>query len=205
MSVNSHAKGKIVRRLGENIFGNSKFDILLKRKPHLPGTGTGSRSKHKDSDYAKQLKEKQKIKFSYGLREQQFVRIFNLAKKKPGLTGENFLILLERRLDNIIYRAGFAKTRAQARQLVNHGLIMVNGKKLDIPSALISVGDEITPKKKNGIIALIQNSLNEHREQLPDWLHYDADHVKITLLREPIRSDIKNTIDEQLVVEYYSR
>ena len=146
MSRNLAPKGKIVRRMGFNIFGNPKFDHLLERRPTPPGETKKRRPRL--SEYSKQLIEKQKIRFAYGLSERQFRNVFEGAKSVKGITGDNMLILLERRLDNIVYRLGMASTRSQARQIVNHSHIRVNNRKVNIPSYLIKTHDVVTIKEK---------------------------------------------------------
>ena len=146
MARSSKARGKTVRHLGINIFGNPKYDRLLKKKPY--GPGEPKKGRIRETEYARQLKEKQKVKFAYGLSERQFRNLFYKAKVLKGVTGHNMLILLERRLDNVVYRMGMAASRRQARQLVGHGHIHLNGRKVTIPSALVRPGDKISVKSK---------------------------------------------------------
>lgn len=161
---------------------------------------------HKVSEYGAQLKEKQKAKFIYGVLEKQFRLYYEKAKKMPGITGENLLILLERRLDNVVYRMGLASTRRQARQLVTHGHIAVNGKRVDIPSALIKVGD---------VVSVMENSLNKAyfkgmNEKLagvttPAWLVLNAEALNAKVDRFPTREEIDVPVVEQSIVELYSK
>lgn len=164
------------------------------------------RTNRKVSEYGMQLKEKQKAKFIYGVLEKQFRKYYEKAKTMPGVTGENLLVLLERRIDNVVYRIGLAQTRKQARQIVRHGHILVNGKRLDIPSALVSVGDVITVAEKSRSkavfkeIAESQNSLSA-----PAWLEADPTKLSGSVTRLPERSEIDIPVTEQAIVELYSR
>src|SRR5690554_3679428 len=148
MAKNCTPKGKIVRRLGVNIYGNPKYDRLLERRPTPPGQH-GAARKGKPSDYSRQLLEKQKVRFCYGLSEKQFRRVFTRAKAMKGIAGNNMLVLLGRRLDNMVYRLGMASSRAQARIFVRHGHYLVNGRKVNIPSALVDPGDVIEVREKS--------------------------------------------------------
>lgn len=193
-------KQKIARRFKEPIFGPSK---ALERKPHPPGQhGRGRRSK--ESEYAIQLKEKQKAKYTYGLLERQFRNLFDKAARKKGVTGENLLKFLEARLDNTVFRLGFATTRRQARQLVNHGHVLVNGHVLDIPSAQLSSGDIVAIRPKSRSIEVVQESLKRTRRSFP-WLEVDRNTVQGKFLDFPNREDIPENIREQLIVELYSK
>jgi len=205
MARNSKAKGKIVRRLGVNIYGNSKYDKLLKKKPHTPGTEKGKRIRKKESDYGKQLAEKQKIRFSYGLSEKQFYNLFLKAKKMTGLTGDNMMILLERRLDNVIYRLGLASTRSQARQMVSHGHVIVNSHRCNIPSRTLREGDEISIKENDRSKKLVRESLSSSNMPVPVWLTLSEDKLIGRLERSPYRTDIATVANEQMVVEFYSK
>ena len=147
MAKLSTAKGKLVRKFGENIFGNPKYDRLLNRKPYNPGQH-GQTRRSKLSNYGLQLREKQKIKFMYGLLEKQFRLTFGKAEKMKGETGTNMLQLLESRLDNVVYRLGFASSRPAARQLVSHKHILLNGQCVNIPSLIVKSGDEISVRDK---------------------------------------------------------
>ncbi|BEU88131.1 30S ribosomal protein S4 [Selenomonas sp. TAMA-11512] len=164
------------------------------------------RTNRKVSEYGMQLKEKQKAKFIYGVLEKQFRKYYEKAKTMPGVTGENLLGLLERRIDNVVYRIGLAQTRKQARQIVRHGHILVNGKRLDIPSALVSVGDVITVAEKSRSKAMFkeiaesQNSLSA-----PAWLEADPAKLSGSVTRFPERSEIDIPVTEQAIVELYSR
>ncbi|NCN04193.1 MAG: 30S ribosomal protein S4 [Spirochaetales bacterium] len=204
MAKNSTAKGKIVRRFGLNIFGNPKYDRLLKKKPAPPGEPKKGRARQ--SEYGRQLAEKQKVKFAYGLSERQFRNVFAKAKTLKGVTGHNMLILLERRLDNVVYRLGMASSRIQARQLVGHGHIYLNGRRVNIPSAQVKPGDEITVKPRESSKELVRRliSENNHRALTP-WLSLSADDLtaKVTVL--PTRDMIPTIAEEQMIVEFYSK
>ena len=205
MARNQTARGKIVRRLGVNIYGNGKYDRLLKKKPQGPGHERGRRSRSKISDYGRQLLEKQKLRFSYGLSEKQFFNTFVKAKKLGGLTGDNMMILLERRLDNVVYRLGMATTRSQARQFVGHGHIRINGKRSNVPSMLVGEGDEIQVRETDASKKLIRESLAHSNQVMPAWLAVDGDALKGTVERLPYRTDIASVANEQMVVEFYSK
>lgn len=164
------------------------------------------RSGRKVSEYGMQLKEKQKAKFIYGVLEKQFRAYYDKAKTMPGVTGENLLGLLERRIDNVVFRLGLASTRRQARQLVSHGHITVNGKRLDIPSALIKVGDVIGVKEKSRGTALFKEiAESKNTLNVPAWLTADIQNLSGSVTRFPNRDEIDIPVDEQAIVELYSR
>lgn len=164
------------------------------------------RSGRKVSEYGMQLKEKQKAKFIYGVLEKQFRAYYDKAKTMPGVTGENLLGLLERRIDNVVFRLGLASTRRQARQLVSHGHITVNGKRLDIPSALIKVGDVIGVKEKSRGTALFKEiAESKNALNVPAWLTADIQNRSGSVTRFPNRDEIDIPVDEQAIVELYSR
>ena len=164
------------------------------------------RSGRKVSEYGMQLKEKQKAKFIYGVLEKQFRAYYDKAKTMPGVTGENLLGLLERRIDNVVFRLGLASTRRQARQLVSHGHITVNGKRLDIPSALIKVGDVIGVKEKSrGTALFIESAESKNALNVPAWLTADIQNLSGSVTRFPNRDEIDIPVDEQAIVELYSR
>ena len=193
-------KQRIARRFGEPIFGPSK---ALERKPYAPGQhGRGRRSK--ESEYSIQLKEKQKVKYTYGLLEKQFRNLFEKASRRKGVTGENLLKFLEARLDNTVYRLGFARTRRQARQLVTHGHVLVNDHVLDIPSAQMKAGDVIAVRPGSRGIEVIRESATRGRRVAP-WLEVDRTTVTGKFLDMPTREDIPENIREQLIVELYSK
>jgi len=199
-------RGKICRRFGVNLFGNVKFDRLLDRRPNPPGVHGAANTRKKVSEYGRQLNEKQKMKIMYGLREKQFRIVFNRAAQKQGITGDNLLQLLERRLDNVIYRLGFAQTRAAARQLVNHGHVKVNGRKVNIPSYSVSEGEEITLKGSDRSKALAQRNLEQSsRREVPQWLILTKEELKGQIARMPLRDEMPSVADELMIVELYSK
>ena len=196
-------RGKIVRRVEENIFGNPKYDRLLQKKQDMPRFGRRGR---RPSEYSVQLTEKQKLKFTYGLRERQFHNLFEKAKRMDGVTGHNFLILLERRLDNVVYQSGMATTRVQARQFVSHGHFHLNGKRVDVPSITVKPGDVITTGEKRGTAEMVRKLLSQtSAREMPAWVEVSPDELKISVVGLPTREQIKTNVEEQLIVEYYSR
>ncbi len=193
-------KQKIARRFGEPIFGPS---TALERKPYAPGQhGRGRRSK--ESEYSIQLKEKQKAKYTYGLLEKQFRNLFEKASRRKGVTGENLLKFLEARLDNTVFRLGFARTRRQARQLVTHGHVMVNDQVVDIPSVQLHAGDVVSMRPKSRRLDVVQDNMTRTRRPYP-WLEVDRGELRGKFLELPNREDIPENIREQLIVELYSK
>jgi small subunit ribosomal protein S4 len=175
------------------------------RRSYPPGQH-GERRGRKISDYGIQLREKQKVKRMYGLSEKQFHLFFERADRQRGVTGTNLLVLLERRLDNVVYRLGFANSRAQARQFVLHKHFLVNGRKVNIPSFLVKVGDSIEVKEKSQKVTAIADSLEAVvRRGLPQWLELDKDKSKGVVSGFPVREDLTMPIQEQLIVELYSK
>ena len=197
------------RREGEKLFlkGDRCYSekCSVEKRPYAPGVhGQGRRQK--PSEYGLQLREKQKMKRTYGILEKQFHKYFDKADRQKGITGENLLILIERRLDNIVYRLGFASSRKEARQLVNHGHFTINGKKANIPSMLLKVGDIVQVREKSKSLDKFQ----ELKEQAayktpPEWLSVDVDNLTGSVLAFPIREQIDTQVTEQLIVELYSR
>jgi len=205
MAKTKQSRGKLVRKFGENIFGNPKYDRLLNRKPYGPGQHAQTR-RSKVSNYGTQLQEKQKIKFMYGLLEKQFRITFGKAEKLKGETGTNMLQLLESRLDNVVYRLGFAPTRPAARQLVNHKHFLVNGKSVNIPSYIVKPGDEISVRKKSKKMDIILNSIRTIKGDIAiPWLDLDKAKMVGIFNSVPERDQMNLTINEQLVVELYSK
>jgi small subunit ribosomal protein S4 len=199
------ARGKLVRKFGENIFGNAKFDRLLNRKSYAPGQHGQSR-RRRLSNYGLQLREKQKIKYMYGLLEKQFLNNFKKAEMMKGETGTNMMQLLERRLDNVVYRLGFAPTRPAARQLVNHYHFLINGKPVNIPSYLLKPGDLVQVKEKSKKLDLILEALKRIKGDIDlPWLELDKAKMKGNFIAVPERDQMNLTIDERLVVELYSK
>ncbi len=202
-------KCRLCRREGEKLFlkGEKCFTSKcpFERRRYPPGVhGPTRRVKH--SIYSLQLREKQKVKRIYGVLEKQFRNYYEKARRMGGNVGENLLSLLERRLDNVVYHLGFAKSRAQARQLVTHGHVIVNGHKVDIPSYLVRPGDEITLKEKSKNIPFVKEALEEtNPDQIPAWLSLEKDKFLGKVLRYPVRSDITHPITERLIIELYSK
>jgi len=193
---------RISRRFGQYIIGSAK---VLERRNFPPGQH-GPKSRRKLSEYAVGLAEKQKLRFIYGLLERQFRRTFAIAKKERGVTGERFLQLLETRLDSVVYLLGFAKSRAAARQLVNHGHVRVNGRKGDIASYSVLQGDEVEMKAVNSSRQLATRAIEENRARVvPAWLTRNDEALKGVVTRLPARDEMEPSINEQLIVEYYSR
>ena len=199
-------RNKLARREGVDLSlktaGSKAHASFLKRAKIRPGQH-GQRMGRKPSDYGKQLREKQKVKRMYGIMENQFKRYYQEAAKTKGVTGEALLSHLERRLDNVVYRLGFAPTRAAARQLVRHGHVIVADRRVDIPSFQVIIGSVVSLKPKSVNIPAIAKSLSEKTHVTPAWLQKKATAGKITAY--PKREDILEDIEEQLIVEYYSR
>jgi small subunit ribosomal protein S4 len=202
---------KLCRREGEKLFlkGERCFSqkCSFERRSYPPGLhGRQAQFRRKESDYRLQLREKQKVRHLYGLFERQFRRYFQQAQQQKGLTGENMLIILESRLDNVIYRLGLASSRAQARQLISHGHFEVNGRKMSIPSFLVSAGDKIAVRensKKKTFFKDLAKELDAGR--VPGWLNLDTKSLSGEVLNLPTRDQLDLTLNEQLFVEYYSR
>jgi small subunit ribosomal protein S4 len=192
-------KFKLSRRLGISLSGTGKE---LKR-PFPPGQH-GPTQRRKVSGYGMQLMEKQKLRHMYGLNEKQFHNLYNKAIKLPGIAGENFMILLESRLDNLVFRLGFANSRAGARQLVSHGHVTVNGKKVDIASYQVSVGDVIGLRERSRNLKTVKEAL-ENRNFLPAYLEFNEQALEGKFIRLPERSELAQEIDEKQIVEFYSR
>ena len=199
MSRFTGSEFKVSRRLGYSITETGKE---LKKRNFAPGQHGKRRAKL--SEYGVQLQEKQKVRFTYGVSEKQFVRFFAMAKKMEGKQGDNFLVLLESRLDNLVYRLGFAVTRRQARQLVTHGHITVDGKKLDIPSYIVKPGQKIGVKESSRSLVVIKDAL-ETVVSRKDYLSYDENAMEGTLTRLPERNEFLTDIQENLIVEFYNR
>ena len=196
---------KLCRREGVNLFESEKVQRYLDKRPFPPGQH-GQRRKGRPSDYSIRLREKQKLIRIYGMAEKQFRNLFGEATRKQGVTGTIFLQLLESRLDNIVFRMGIAKTRRQARQFVGHDHIRVNGKKVDVPSYRVKPGDvvELAESAKKFSIILENAEAQKRRRTLP-WLEFDAEKLQGRYLRLPAREDLALPVNEQFVVEYYSR
>ncbi|KMY51273.1 30S ribosomal protein S4 [Peribacillus loiseleuriae] len=191
---------KLSRRLGISLTGTGKE---LEKRPYAPGQH-GPNQRKKLSEYGLQLQEKQKLRHMYGVTERQFRSLFDRAGKLQGVHGENFMILLESRLDNVVYRLGLARTRRGSRQLVNHGHILVDGKRVDIPSFKVLPGQTISVREKSRNLSTIKESI-EVNNFVPDFLTFDADKLEGTFTRLPERSEVPAEINEALIVEFYSR
>ncbi len=194
-------KAKISRRFNEPIFGPSKS---LAKKPYPPGLH-GRGRKRKQSEYAIQLNEKQKAKYIYGVLEKQFSNLFEKASRKSGITGEVLLQMLESRLDNVVYRMGISPTRRGARQLVLHKHILVNGELVNIPSYSLKVGDIVSVREKSKSLEAIANSLSGHSTKKYPWLEWDNSQMSGKFINLPQREEIPENIQEQLIVELYSK
>ncbi len=202
---------KLCRREGQKLFlkGQKCYTekCAVERRQYPPGQhGPAQARRRKQSDYAVQLREKQKVKRIYGLAEKQFRGVFARAANRPGITGENMLITLESRLDNIIFRMGFAASRSQARQFVRHRHVEVNGRTVNVPSFNVSAGDEVAVRSKSKDLALVQGSLESRtRPSLVDWIVLDETNRVGRMTRVPTRADIPMAVQEQLIVELYSK
>jgi len=200
MSRYTGPRNKISRRLGIDIF--ERGSRSLERRMGIPPGQHGQR-RRKLSEYALQLQEKQKARFRYGLTERQLRRVFERAERLKGPTGENFMRLLELRLDNVVFRLGLARSRSQARQYVNHGHVLVNGKRVTIPSYQVGLNDVVTVAQKSRQIPLIQELEEDRATMVPRWIQREEFGGRILAL--PERADIPPDITDQLIVEYYSR
>lgn len=202
---------RLCRSEGEKLFlkGDRCFSpkCAIERRSYPPGVhGRQNQFKRKESDYANQLREKQKVRRLYGIFERQFRRYFRQAQRQKGLTGVNLLLLLESRLDNVIYRLGLASSRAQARQLISHGHFEVNGRKTNVSSFVVSEGDTISVRessRKTIYFKEMAKGLDEGR--VPGWLRLNAKDLSGTVVSAPTREDVDVTLNEQLIVEFYSR
>lgn len=192
------------RREGVSLFGHRVSDKEDRRLSRQPGMHGASRSKL--SDYGVQLREKQKLKKIYGMLERQFRVFFQRALKKKGNTGETLIQLLEQRLDNVVFRLCFASSRREARQMVNHGLIYVDGRRVSIPSFLVKAGDKIQPRPKEANINRVKAKLETFQDiKVPEWLSLDRNTLEATVVRLPVKSDAVLPVDESLIVELYSK
>ena len=204
MSRYTGPRARVSRRLGTNIFGTKGEEIALDKRPYPPGIHGRTRRRGNQSEYLIQLQEKQKARFSYGLTERQFRRVYAEASRRQGVTGENMLRFLELRLDNVVYRAGWGATRPQARQFVSHGHVLVNGSRVNVPSYRVRKGDVIEIKEKtrtNPIVVWNKDVLDRNP---PAWLERDGEFA-IKVYAEPVREQIDVPLREQLIVELYSK
>ncbi len=190
------------RTFGEPIFG---YDKAFEKRKYAPGQHGNSKKRSKKSEYAIQLKEKQKAKYTYGILERQFYKTFVEAARKHGVTGENLLCLLEQRLDNTVFRLGFAPTRSAARQFVNHKHVTVNGRILNIPSYTVKVGDVISIREKSKDLEVVQDTLKLSGVKKFGWLELNTAKLEGKSVELPSRDQIPETIKEQLIVELYSK
>ena len=198
-------KARLCRREGFNLFGSDKYQKIMAKRATIPGMHGGKRQ-GKFTEYAKQLREKQKLKRMFGLSEKQFRRTFDKAESMKGVTGENLLQLLEQRIDNVVYRSGFAMTRMQARQFVSHGLFMLNGRRVDVPSIMIKEGDviEVRPKSKGSSVFIKNLDVNE-KYNAPSWLSVDKKSISVKITGVPTNEHYEQAISPQMIVEFYSR
>ena len=194
-------KTKIARKFGEPIYGSDKY---YEKRNFPPGQHGAAKKRKKVSEYGLQLNEKQKAKYTYGILERQFRNIFDKASKKKGITGVILLQLIESRLDNVVYRLGIAPTRDAARQLVSHRHITVNGRVLNIPSAMLKPGDIVAVREKSKSLEVITNAVEGHSNNF-SWLEWDSATLTGKFMNYPHREDIPETINEQLIVELYSK
>jgi small subunit ribosomal protein S4 len=195
-------KSKIARRFREPIFGADK---ALERKNYPPGFHGPNKRRAKQSEYAVQLAEKQKAKYTYGILERQFAKMFDKASRKIGITGELLLQLCEARLDNVVFRMGIAPTRRAARQLVGHRHITVNGELVNIPSYSLRPGDKVAVRERSKSLEVISNSLASGSTKRMDWIEFDRNSLSGTYIQNPTRDQIPENIKEQLIVELYSK
>ncbi len=205
MSRYTGPRARVSRRLGVNIFGTKGEMVALDRRPYPPGEHGRDRRRGNQSDYLLQLTEKQKARFTYGLTEKQFRRIYDEANRKQDVTGETMLRSLELRLDNVVYRAGWGVTRPQSRQLVNHGHIEVNGKRVDIPSYRVRKGDVIGLSTKAKAMIVVTQNRDVLDRTPPPWLEAGAEGAQVTVRELPLREHIDVPVREQLIVELYSK
>ena len=193
-------KSKIARKFREPIYG---ADRAIEKRNYPPGQHGFNKRRPKQSEYGMQLMEKQKAKYTYGILERQFRNLFEKASRKGGITGEVLLQLIESRLDNVVYRLGIARTRNQARQLVSHKHITVNGKVVNIPSYLLRAGDVVGVRERSKSLEVVEDSLSSRTNY--SWLDWDADKMEGKFMNYPERADIPENIREQLIVELYSK
>jgi len=198
-------KVRISRRLGINVFENTKGAKALERRPFPPGTHGRTRRRGAGSEYLLQLQEKQKAKYIYGVLERQFRKTYEEANRLAGPTGENLLRLLECRLDNVVYRAGWGCTRPQARQFVSHGLMLVDGKRVNIPSYRVTRGQVVTLSEKARKMIIIQHNIDTLDRRMVGWLEAGDEGREVTVRELPQREHIDVPVREQLIVELYSK
>ncbi len=206
MSRYTGPRARVSRRLGANVFGTQGEVKALDRRPYPPGEhGRDRHRRRNQSEFLVQLQEKQKARFTYGLTERQFRNVFREATRRQGVTGENMLRFLELRLDNFAYRAGWGATRPQARQLVNHGHLNVNGSRVNIPSYRLKKGDVVELREKVRNSPTIQWNLDVLNREPPAWIEMGAESFQATVRELPLRNQIDVGVREQLIVELYSK
>ncbi len=198
-------KARVSRRLGTNIWGTKGENKAMENRPYPPGEHGRTRRRGNVSEYLLQMQEKQKARFTYGINERQFRTLYAEASRRPGVTGENLLRFCELRLDNIVYRAGWAATRPQARQLVGHGHIDVNGRRVDIASFRVRKGDVVRLRDKTRSLVLIQWNMDTLDRTPPAWLESTDGGQEIAIRELPLREQIDTPVAEQLIVELYSK
>ncbi|MEZ5280915.1 MAG: 30S ribosomal protein S4 [Acidimicrobiales bacterium] len=198
-------KARVSRRLGVNIWGTAGETKALDRRPYPPGEHGRDRRRNNNSEYLVQLQEKQKARFSYGMTERQFRNVYDEASRRQGVTGHLLLQLLERRLDNLVYRAGWAATRRQARQFVSHGHVNVNGRRVNIPSYRVRKGDVIELRDKARNMVVVRWNLDVLDRAVPAWLESGDGGQQVTVRELPSREQIDIPVREQLIVELYSK
>jgi small subunit ribosomal protein S4 len=198
-------RARVSRRLGTNIFGTKGETAALEKRPYPPGEHGRTRRRGNVSEYLLQMQEKQKARFTYGLSEKQFRNLYEEANRKEGVTGENMLRFLELRLDNVVYRSGWAATRPQARQFVGHGHVSVNGKRVDIPSYRVRKGDVVTLRDKARKMIVVEWNRDVLDRNPPAWLESGDEGYSVTVRELPVRAQIDVPVREQLIVELYSK
>jgi len=199
-------KAKRCRRHGMNLYGTDKYDKILQRKPNGPGKSPRDTKRGKPSEYSVQLLEKQKARDMYGLSERQFRRMYDMASQVSGQTGAFLKQLLERRLDNVIYRAGFAQTRMQARQFVSHGHFMIGGHRVTVPSLLVETGTVIKARSRSKNSPVFATILASHEKYLPpNWLKVDSGNMQIEIASLPAPEHAEQAVDTRQIIEFYSR
>lgn len=198
-------KARLCRREGFNLFGSDKYQKIMGKRPTIPGAHGGKRM-GKFTEYAKQLREKQKLKRMFGLSEKQFRLTFEKAESMKGVTGGNLLKLLEQRIDNVVFRSGFAMTRMQARQFVSHGLFLLNGRRVDVPSIMLKEGDVLEVREKSKKSPVFRKNLDENEKyNAPSWLAVDDKKLTIKVTGEPSSEHYEQAVVPQMIVEFYSR
>lgn len=196
-------KAHIVRRFGMNLFGSEKYDKILAKRNFPPGMH-GKKRFSKPSEFGKQLLEKQKARYLFGITERQCLNYYSKALKKKGETGKAFMQALERRFDNVVFRAGFAKSRPQSRQMASHGLFTVNGRRVNAPSLQVKINDKIAIRTQSKNSPLFEN-LEKRKINPPSWLKVDVKEKQIEVIRLPDTDEFEKMVEPQLIVEYYSK